>query len=93
MPVVEKAAQRHLVESVIEIGKSLDIGVVGEGVETMEHARILRDLGCDILQGYAFARPMPGEAVPDFLRAEGWRGETGPLRQNRRVVAKRRTRG
>ena len=93
MPVVEGPAQRHLVESVIEIGKSLDIGVVGEGVETMEHARILRDLGCDVLQGYAFARPMAAEQVADFLRAEDWRGADGPLRQNRGVVAKRRSRG
>ncbi len=93
MPVVEKAAQRHLVESVIEIGKSLDIGVVGEGVETMEHARILRDLGCDVLQGYAFARPMAADHVAEFLRAEAWRDEDGPLRQNRGVVAKRGARG
>jgi diguanylate cyclase (GGDEF)-like protein len=92
-PVVDKAAQRHLVESVIEIGKSLDIGVVGEGVETMEHARILRDLGCDVLQGYAFARPMAAEALAGFLRAEGWRDDHGPLRRNRGVSAKRRTRG
>jgi EAL domain-containing protein (putative c-di-GMP-specific phosphodiesterase class I) len=93
LPVVEKAAQRHLVESVIEIGKSLDIEVVGEGVETMEHARILRDLGCDILQGYGFARPMAGENMDEFLRAESWRGADGPLRKNRAVVAKRGAQG
>ncbi|RYE83663.1 MAG: GGDEF domain-containing protein, partial [Hyphomicrobiales bacterium] len=89
MPVVESTAQRHLVESVIEIGKSLGIDVVGEGVETMEHARILRDLGCDVLQGFAFARPMAAAKVADFVRAESWRGGAGPLRQNRPVVVKR----
>ena len=40
-----------------------------EGVETMAHARILRELGCDILQGYAFARPMPAEELENFLLA------------------------
>ena len=92
-PVIENMGQRHLVESVIEIGKSLGIGVVGEGVETMEHARILRDLGCDVLQGYAFAKPMAAKEVAGFLSAESWRGADGPLRQNRGVVAKRRSRG
>src|SRR5690606_10418680 len=57
-PIVDSRAQRHLVESIVDIGKSLGIQVVGEGVETLEHARILRDIGCDILQGFAFARPM-----------------------------------
>lgn len=89
-PIVSSPSQRHLVESVIEIGKSLGIDVVGEGVETMEHARVLRDLGCDILQGYAFAKPMPAAGIADFLRAESWRNHAAPLRKNRRVVAKRR---
>ena len=56
-PIVESPAQRQLVGSIIEIGKSLGIEVVAEGVETMEHARMLKELGCDLLQGYAFARP------------------------------------
>src|SRR5690606_15030063 len=72
-PVVESVAQRHLVASIIEIGKSLEIQVVGEGIETMEHARIMGELGCDILQGYALGRPMAAEALSGFLKAEGWR--------------------
>jgi len=73
MPVVESAAQRHLVSSIIEIGKSLGIQVVGEGIETMDHALVMRDLGCDILQGFALARPMGAEALTAFLKAESWR--------------------
>src|SRR5690606_23328422 len=57
-PILNEPAQRQLVASIVDIGKSMDIEIVAEGVETMEHAHILRDLGCDILQGYAFARPM-----------------------------------
>jgi EAL domain-containing protein (putative c-di-GMP-specific phosphodiesterase class I) len=72
-PIVDSPTQRHLVRSIIEIGKSLGIGVIAEGVETMEHAEILRDLGCDYLQGYAFARPMPGDQLAEFLRVQQWR--------------------
>jgi diguanylate cyclase (GGDEF)-like protein len=73
MPVVEQASQRHLVGSIVEIGKSLNIEVVAEGVESMAQAAILRDIGCDILQGYALARPMPADEVAGFVLARGWR--------------------
>ncbi|MHB1103505.1 MAG: bifunctional diguanylate cyclase/phosphodiesterase [Devosia sp.] len=73
LPVVESAAQRNLVASIIEIGKSLGIEVVGEGIETMDHARVMRDLGCDILQGFALARPMGAPELTSFLKAESWR--------------------
>jgi diguanylate cyclase (GGDEF)-like protein/PAS domain S-box-containing protein len=72
-PVVRGPEHRRLVASMVDIGKSLGIGVVAEGVETMEHARILTDLGCDFLQGYAFARPMPAEKIADWIRAGAWR--------------------
>jgi EAL domain-containing protein (putative c-di-GMP-specific phosphodiesterase class I) len=39
----------------------------------MEHAHILRDLGCDVLQGYALARPMPAADIPGFIRKAAWR--------------------
>jgi len=73
MPIVESASRRHLVESIIEIGHSLGIEVVAEGVETMNHAAILRDLGSDILQGYAFARAMSARDLESFVEREPWR--------------------
>ena len=73
VPIVKSAKQRRLLESIIEIGKSLDIEVVAEGVETMEHARILKEIGCDFLQGYAFARPMSAADLKAFILARTWR--------------------
>ncbi|TIN27308.1 MAG: EAL domain-containing protein [Mesorhizobium sp.] len=71
-PITGSMAQRHLVASIIEIGKSLGIEVVAEGVETMEHARILKELGCDILQGYFFGRPMEAKAFKAFAQSRKW---------------------
>ena len=71
-PILDQPAQRQLVASIVDIGKSMDIEIVAEGVETMDHAVILRDLGCDILQGYAFARPMDRETLEAFLRENRW---------------------
>lgn len=61
LPVRESEAQRRLIASIVDIGHSLGIGVIAEGVETDDHARIATELECDILQGYAFAKPLaPG---------------------------------
>jgi diguanylate cyclase (GGDEF)-like protein len=73
-PVVWSQAQRRLVSSIVEIGRSLDIEIVAEGVETMEHAEILQALGCHVLQGFAFARPMSAEQFIAFCE----KNETGP---------------
>jgi len=72
-PITHSEGQRRLVDSIIDIGHSLGIKVVAEGVETMEHAAVLRDLGCDALQGYAFAAPMSSDALMEFVREERWR--------------------
>jgi diguanylate cyclase (GGDEF)-like protein len=72
-PIVVDAGQRQLLASIVDIGKSMSIEVVAEGVETMEHAAILRDLGCDILQGYAFSRPLAAADLEAFLKSQAWR--------------------
>lgn len=69
----QSAEQRKLVGSIIDIGRSLDILVIAEGVETADHIRILEELDCDMLQGYALARPIPAMQIPSFIRAGSWR--------------------
>ncbi|TYR30217.1 EAL domain-containing protein [Mesorhizobium microcysteis] len=73
MPIVHSPGQRQLVGSIIDIGRSLGIEVLAEGVETMEHARVLRQLGCNALQGYAFAKPMSAGDLVEFIRSRRWR--------------------
>ncbi|MBP1859208.1 diguanylate cyclase (GGDEF)-like protein [Rhizobium herbae] len=72
IPILTSEKQRQLVASIIDIGISLGIEVIAEGVETMEHARILKDLGCHGLQGYAFARPMSANDLANFARERRW---------------------
>lgn len=75
IPLLESRAQQKLVASIIEIGRSRGIEIVAEGVETMAHAHVLRDLGCDILQGYALARPMPPGDLLGFIGERRWMAE------------------
>ncbi|MHA6732070.1 bifunctional diguanylate cyclase/phosphodiesterase [Devosia sp. A369] len=72
-PILVDPGQRQLLASIVDIGKSMGIEVVAEGVETMEHAAILRDLGCDILQGFAFSRPLSPADLETFLTTKAWR--------------------
>ncbi|MCO6187353.1 EAL domain-containing protein [Rhizobium sp. L1K21] len=71
-PIVESSNQRALVRSIIDIGRARGIEIIAEGVETMQHAVILRDLGCHSLQGYAFAHPMSGQEFLNFARKRPW---------------------
>ena len=76
-PLTKTVEQRRLVGSIIEMGKSLGIKVVGEGVETMAHVRILKRLGCDTLQGFALARPMAADRIGPFIREGAWKRPRG----------------
>jgi EAL domain-containing protein (putative c-di-GMP-specific phosphodiesterase class I) len=52
-----------IVSAVVNLGHALGLTVTAEGVENTTQLRELRDLGCDLGQGYYFARPQPGEIV------------------------------
>ncbi|GAA4179096.1 sensor domain-containing protein [Shinella granuli] len=91
-PVSRSPGQRKLVGTIVEIGRSLNIEVVAEGVETSAHVAIMRDLGCDILQGYALARPMPAGAIPEFVQRQEWRHQGGNARDLQNEVRRAVTR-
>ncbi|MGI2035176.1 EAL domain-containing protein [Rhizobium panacihumi] len=71
MPILNSPQERTLVRSIIDIARSLGVETVAEGVESMAHAAMLRELGCDLLQGYAFARPLAFDAFNEAA-ARGW---------------------
>jgi len=56
-----------IVRSTIELGHSLGLKVVAEGVEDSRGCAVLRGLGCDFAQGYYISPPMPAEALPGWL--------------------------
>ncbi|WP_347988961.1 EAL domain-containing protein [Methylomonas sp. AM2-LC] len=58
-----------IVKGVISLGHSFNRITVAEGVETLKHFEILRDMGCDIGQGFWIARPMPAEEVVSWCEA------------------------
>ena len=67
----ECATTRSIVVSMLRLADSLDVAVVGEGVETPEQQALLQTLGCTFGQGYLFGRPLP--LPPTLELMEGWR--------------------
>jgi len=56
-----------IVEGVIGLAKAFRRQVIAEGVETASHVERLLSLGCNLMQGYAIAKPMPGTELPGWV--------------------------
>lgn len=63
--MLESTKHMAAVKCVIDLSKNLGLTVVAEGVETLAQAKQLTIMGCDILQGYALAKPLPNH---DFIQ-------------------------
>ena len=59
-----------LVELVLDIARFLQVPVIAEGVETEEQLLLLKERGCDIIQGYYFSKPVPAEEFTAFIEKE-----------------------
>jgi EAL domain-containing protein (putative c-di-GMP-specific phosphodiesterase class I) len=62
---------RAIAEAIIAMAHKLGMRVIAEGVETPAQLELLRQAGCDYVQGYLLARPLPREAFLAFLRQGG----------------------
>jgi len=67
MSMTQDDESRAIVKTCILLGHELNMELVAEGVETQEILDTLKDFGCDIAQGYHIARPMPADALLDWV--------------------------
>lgn len=70
------SSMMNLVRSIVDIARSLDIGVTAEGVETARQIDLLRSAGCSVLQGFGLARPMPPEEFGARHETGEWTGRS-----------------
>jgi len=54
------------IEAIVQLGRSLDMNVIAEGVETLEEMQALKDMNCDEAQGFLFSPALPPEVFADF---------------------------
>jgi EAL domain-containing protein (putative c-di-GMP-specific phosphodiesterase class I) len=61
---MENDSDMAIMEAMITVGHRLGLDVVVEGVETAEQDNLVRERGCDLAQGFLYARPMPANELP-----------------------------
>ena len=62
--LVHDSGDRAIAQSVVALGNNLSIKTVAEGVENLEQSIILKNMGCDLIQGFWYSRPLPPEQIP-----------------------------
>jgi EAL domain-containing protein (putative c-di-GMP-specific phosphodiesterase class I) len=67
--LMTEVGDRAIVRSIIALVRSLGLQVVAEGVESHEQQQLLGEFGCDLLQGYLYARPLPAAGVQPFVES------------------------
>jgi len=66
----EKSTKQPLLNTILAMGKSLDLKVIAEGVETQKQYDFLKEKECDIIQGYYFEKPMPKDEFMSLLQEQ-----------------------
>jgi EAL domain-containing protein (putative c-di-GMP-specific phosphodiesterase class I) len=72
LQVAERERDAAIVRSTVDLGHSLGLSVVAEGVEGADVMETLGRLDCDIVQGYGIARPLAPRALTDWLATCRW---------------------
>ena len=85
MGMVSDTSDAVIVRSTIDLAHNMGLSVVAEGVEDEATLRRLRELGCDIVQGYHLSRPLPADDIAKWLRASVYTRQ-GDAPDLRRVV-------
>jgi EAL domain-containing protein (putative c-di-GMP-specific phosphodiesterase class I) len=58
-----------IAETIVSLGKRLGLSTIAEGIETPEQAAVVKAMGCDEVQGFMYAKPMPTPELLAFIRS------------------------
>ena len=67
--ILSDARSLGVANMIVALARTLDCTTVAEGVERVAEAALLRDMGCDAIQGYLYAKPMPMDGFSDWMSA------------------------
>ena len=67
--MLENPDDLAILVGVIGLARAFNRSIIAEGVETAEHGKSLLKLGCELAQGYGISHPMPGNKIPEWVKA------------------------
>ncbi|ETX63074.1 EAL domain-containing protein [Citrobacter portucalensis] len=68
--ISENSKNTKIVSTIIDIAHSMNMQVVAEGIETQEQEMLLTQMGCGVLQGFLFAKPLPAHQIHELIPTE-----------------------
>jgi len=68
--MIESEKTLNIVKTIINLAKSIEMKTIAEGVETKDQYEILRNLGCDFVQGYYFSKPLPFSEIKKLVTSK-----------------------
>lgn len=68
--ISENSKNTKIVSTIIDIAHSMNMRVVAEGIETQEQETLLTQMGCGVLQGFLYAKPLPAHKIYDLIQTE-----------------------
>jgi diguanylate cyclase (GGDEF)-like protein/PAS domain S-box-containing protein len=89
----------RVIRTIVNVGQTLGMDVIAEGIETIDQARFVQELGCKFGQGFLFSRPMPVDRVPALLsqfrkdRVAQKQDARGTPQPGNKAVSRARSRG
>lgn len=77
-----------VLSNIISMAKQLNMNIVTEGVETVDQMEFLQSMGCNVVQGYLFGRPMPYEEFTEVLKKKYYEAPLSDYREGRAASAR-----
>ena len=65
---IDYNSDKNIINYIVSIAKHLNIKTIVEGVETEEEVKFVKNLGCDIIQGYYYSKPLSKERMEEFFK-------------------------
>ncbi|MGV3467237.1 MAG: EAL domain-containing protein, partial [Heyndrickxia sp.] len=67
---IDHPSKRAIIHAIILMAEKLQLDVIAEGVEQQEHIELLNQLGCHVMQGFFYGRPMMNQEVSKYLKRD-----------------------
>lgn len=80
------AKSRNIIKAIVRMAKEIGIHTLVEGVETKEQVQFIRSIGCELIQGYYYGKPMAIGELEETQKDKGWTVETPDLRRYYGVI-------